>query len=43
MKLAFFLGENATLRGKSPLEALRKGRPQESLQSAELYGQHGAV
>ena len=43
MKLAFFLGEDVALKGKSPLESLRKGRLQEVLRSAELYGQHGAV
>jgi len=43
MKLAFFLSENVALKGKSPLDALRRGRFQDILRSAELYGQHGAV
>jgi len=43
MKLAFFLGENAALKGKRPLDLLRKGLLPEVLRSAELHGRHGAV
>ena len=43
MKLAFFLSENAALKGKSPLTALRQGKLNEVLRAARLYGEQGAV
>jgi len=43
MKIAFFLGETVALKAASPLEALRKGRLEDVLRAAELYGEHGAV
>jgi hypothetical protein len=43
MKLAFFLEENASVGGKTPLAGLRQGRLKEVLRAAELHGEHGAV
>lgn len=43
MKLAFFLTENAAVRGETPLSALRRGRVKNVLRAAELQGEHVAV
>ncbi len=43
MKLAFFLSENAALKGRNPLAALRQGKLQEVLRAALLYGEQGAM
>lgn len=43
MKLAFFLEKNAATGGKTPLEALRRGKLKEVLRAARMHGEHGAV
>lgn len=43
MKLAFFLEANAATGGKTPLEALRRGKLKDVLRAAGLHGEHGAV
>lgn len=43
MQAAFFLNRNSRLENKTPLEMLRRGRPDEAVAAARLYGQHGAV
>jgi len=43
MKLAFFLEANAATSGKTPLEALRRGKLKDALRAARLHGEQGAV
>lgn len=43
MQLAFFVSENTTLDGDTPLAALRRDACDAVLRAARLYGQHGAV
>jgi hypothetical protein len=43
MRLAFFLEANAATGGKTPLEALRRGKLADALRAATLRGEHGAV
>lgn len=42
-KLAFFLEANAATGGRTPLEALRRGKLTEVLRAAKMHGEHGAV
>ena len=42
-RLAFFLGENEATRGKTPLEALRRGDLGDVLRAAQLHGEQGPI
>jgi biotin operon repressor len=43
MQVAFFLNNNTRLRGRTPLEALRKGQIEEVRAAAASYGEHEAA
>jgi hypothetical protein len=43
MKLAFFLEANAATGGKTPLEALRRGKLKDALRAARVHGEQGTV
>jgi hypothetical protein len=43
MQMAFFLGEDSVLDGRTPLDSLLAGRRAEVLDAALSYGEHGAA